>query len=96
MAVTLKLQPEYGYVMLVFVLSIFQLTWMAFKVGAARKKYDVKVCFIYLLTYSYLILVSIMYRCGEVTYSFVLLQYPAVYSDKSNMFNCVQRVHQNT
>lgn len=35
--------PEFGYPMLVFVLSIFQLAWMAYNVGAARKKYDVKV-----------------------------------------------------
>lgn len=40
---TLELQPEFAYVMIVFVLSIFQLFWMASKVGAARKKYDVKV-----------------------------------------------------
>ncbi|XP_067951014.1 glutathione S-transferase 3, mitochondrial-like [Watersipora subatra] len=56
--------PEFGYPMLVFVLSIFQLAWMAYNVGAARKKYDVK--------------------------------YPAVYSDKDQKFNCIQRVHQNT
>lgn len=40
---TLELQAEFGYVMLVFVLSIVQLMWMALNVGRARKKYEVLV-----------------------------------------------------
>jgi hypothetical protein len=37
------LPPEYGYVILVAVASIFLLQWLAFRVGAARKKYEVQV-----------------------------------------------------
>ena len=44
MAGLLDLLPsEYGYVVLVVVFSFVVVTWMGFKVGAARKKYDVKV-----------------------------------------------------
>lgn len=39
--VTLTLQAEFGYVMLVFVASVFQLVFMAINVGMARKKYKV-------------------------------------------------------
>ena len=43
MAAKVELQPEFGYCMLVFVLSIVQLIWMSFKVVMARKKFDVQV-----------------------------------------------------
>jgi len=60
----LKIADEFGYVVLVFVASIFLLQWMGFMVVKARKKHNVP--------------------------------YPAMYSDKDPMFNCVQRAHQNT
>ena len=37
------LPAEYGFVVLVAVCSMFLLSWMAYKVMAARKKYDVQV-----------------------------------------------------
>ena len=43
MAAIVELQPEFGYCMLVFVLSIVQLIWMSIKVVMARKKFDVQV-----------------------------------------------------
>ncbi|KAF6022534.1 hypothetical protein EB796_019169 [Bugula neritina] len=43
-SVILQIQPEYGYVLLVFILSIIQLYWMMVNVIRARNKYDVKVC----------------------------------------------------
>jgi len=61
---TLVVDPQFGWVVLVCVASVFVLYYLAFNVGRARKKYDVK--------------------------------YPAMYSDKCNEFNCVQRAHQNT
>uniref|UniRef100_A0A2R5LGJ6 Glutathione S-transferase 3, mitochondrial n=1 Tax=Ornithodoros turicata TaxID=34597 RepID=A0A2R5LGJ6_9ACAR len=60
---TLTLQREYGYVVLVGVGSAFVNLWHQSLVGRARKKYDVK--------------------------------YPAMYSDKNMVFNCIQRAHQN-
>merc|ERR1711872_961292 len=41
MAVSLVVAPEYGYVILVAVSSIFMIMWKGFKVGGARKKYKV-------------------------------------------------------
>ncbi|XP_038059709.1 microsomal glutathione S-transferase 3-like [Patiria miniata] len=58
------LPSEYGYVILVVLFSWAVVQWMGFKVGSARKKYDVK--------------------------------YPTLYSDKHEIFNCIQRAHQNT
>jgi glutathione S-transferase len=43
MATLVELLPdEYGYVVLVATFSWFVVNWMAFRVGAARKKYGVK------------------------------------------------------
>ena len=41
--VSIEVQPEFGLVILVFIASIFTIQWLGFRVGAARKKYDVKV-----------------------------------------------------
>ena len=41
--VTLELSGEYGYVVLVFVATIFLLQWLGIRVGIARKKYEVPV-----------------------------------------------------
>ncbi|XP_048769191.1 microsomal glutathione S-transferase 3-like [Ostrea edulis] len=35
------LSGDFGYVVLVMIFSVFVLMWMGFKVGAARKKYEV-------------------------------------------------------
>lgn len=64
MSISVELLPEFGYVILVFIVSYFALFWMAANVGMARKKYEVP--------------------------------YPAMYSDRVPMFNCIQRAHQNT
>lgn len=37
------LSGDFGYVVLVMIFSVFVLMWMGFKVGAARKKYEVHV-----------------------------------------------------
>lgn len=37
------LSGDFGYVVLVMIFSVFVLMWMGFKVGAARKKYEVPV-----------------------------------------------------
>lgn len=60
---TLKIPSEYGYVILVSVLACFVNTWLAMRVGSARKKYGIK--------------------------------YPVMYSESNNVFNCIQRAHQN-
>jgi len=61
---TLVVDPAFGWVVLVCVASVFLLFYLGFKVGRARKTFDVK--------------------------------YPAMYSEKSIEFNCIQRAHQNT
>ena len=43
-SVTLQVYPEYGFVILVFLVSVFMLQWLGFRVGIARKKYEIKVC----------------------------------------------------
>ncbi|KAL5721928.1 glutathione transferase [Ranunculus cassubicifolius] len=43
------LPKEYGYVILVFVLYFFLNIWMGFRVGAARKKYNVPYPTLYAL-----------------------------------------------
>ena len=58
------LVKDHGYVILASIGAFVLHMWLSFKVGAARKKYNVK--------------------------------YPAMYSDKEETFNCVQRAHQNT
>ena len=58
------LMKDHGYVVLASVGAFVLHMWLSFKVGAARKKYNVK--------------------------------YPAMYSDKEERFNCIQRAHQNT
>ncbi|XP_030075371.1 microsomal glutathione S-transferase 3 [Microcaecilia unicolor] len=58
------LPENFAYVILTFCYAQFMLFYLGAKVGAARKKYDVK--------------------------------YPQMYSDKENVFNCIQRAHQNT
>ena len=42
--VSISVQPEFGYVILVIIASIFTIQWLGFRVGAARKKFEVKVC----------------------------------------------------
>ena len=39
----LEVASEFGYVVLVFVASVFVLQWMGFNVVKARKKHDVPV-----------------------------------------------------
>ncbi|XP_048860668.1 microsomal glutathione S-transferase 3b isoform X2 [Brienomyrus brachyistius] len=58
------LPERFGFVIFTFVYSLAMLMYLAVKVGAARKKYDIK--------------------------------YPTMYSEKEQMFNCIQRAHQNT
>ncbi|XP_023698261.2 microsomal glutathione S-transferase 3b [Paramormyrops kingsleyae] len=58
------LPVRFGFVILIFVYSLVMLMYLAIKVGAARKKYDIK--------------------------------YPTMYSEKEQIFNCIQRAHQNT
>ncbi|XP_056151777.1 microsomal glutathione S-transferase 3-like [Lampris incognitus] len=58
------LPSSFGYVILTFLYSWIMLSYLGVKVGAARKKYDVK--------------------------------YPTMYSDKEQVFNCIQRAQQNT
>jgi len=58
-SVKFHMPRDYGYVVLTAISSVFVLMWMGFKVGAARKKYNV--------------------------------QYPTMYSNNSDQFNCVQR-----
>ena len=41
--ITMQLQPEYGFVILVFIASIIMIQWLGARVGSARKKYEVKV-----------------------------------------------------
>ncbi|XP_022294415.2 glutathione S-transferase 3, mitochondrial-like [Crassostrea virginica] len=41
MEATLVLSGDFGYVVLVMISSVFMLMWMGFKVGTARKKYEV-------------------------------------------------------
>ena len=43
MEATFTLPGDFGYVVLVSIASIFMLMWKGFKVGGARKKYEVKV-----------------------------------------------------
>lgn len=38
-----QIQPDYGLVIFVILASIFMVQWLGFRVGAARKKYEVKV-----------------------------------------------------
>lgn len=42
-ASTFVLSGDFGYVVLVMIFSVFMLMWMGFKVGGARKKYEVPV-----------------------------------------------------
>jgi len=62
--VSIEISPDYGYVIIVLVISWVIINWLALQVVRARKKYEVK--------------------------------YPAMYSDKDPVFNCIQRAHQNT
>jgi len=63
MAVVISVPPEYGYVIISIVITVFIQFYLGFLVGAARKKYGV--------------------------------QYPAMYDNTKQIFNCVQRGHQN-
>uniref|UniRef100_A0A3Q3JLP3 Glutathione S-transferase 3, mitochondrial n=1 Tax=Monopterus albus TaxID=43700 RepID=A0A3Q3JLP3_MONAL len=64
MNVLTVLPSNFGYVIFTYLYSWIMLMYLGIKVGAARKKYDVK--------------------------------YPTMYSDKEQVFNCIQRAHQNT
>jgi len=39
--VSIEVQPEFGYVILVAILSIFMIMWKGIRVGQARKKMDI-------------------------------------------------------
>uniref|UniRef100_G3NWK3 Glutathione S-transferase 3, mitochondrial n=1 Tax=Gasterosteus aculeatus TaxID=69293 RepID=G3NWK3_GASAC len=58
------LPANFGFAIFTYLYSWIMLGYLAVKVGAARKNYNVK--------------------------------YPTMYSDKDQVFNCIQRAHQNT
>ena len=41
--VSIQVEPEFGFVVFVIIASMFMIQWLGFRVGMARKKYDVKV-----------------------------------------------------
>lgn len=89
------LPSSFGYVIFTYLYSWVMLAYLAVKVGAARKKYDVKVPWsqywtLIGLTSLFLMLVN---RTFDPLFA---LQYPTMYSDKEQLFNCIQRAHQNT
>lgn len=89
------LPSSFGYVIFTYLYSWVMLGYLAVKVGSARKKYDVKVPWsqywtLIGLTSLFLMLVN---RTFDPLFA---LQYPTMYSDKEQVFNCIQRAHQNT
>lgn len=136
------LPPSFGYVIFIYLYSWLMLGYLAVKVGAARKKYDVKVAevwrkddcpdvgmywnlcceFVFVFCSDSLLLLLLPLKCIYcrwiyICYNRVLavlfwkhfplvslanllriwsLQYPTMYSDKEQVFNCIQRAHQNT
>ncbi|XP_051506771.1 microsomal glutathione S-transferase 3-like [Myxocyprinus asiaticus] len=64
MAIESVLPANFGYAIFTYLYSFGMLSYLAIKVGGARKKYKI--------------------------------MYPTMYSDKEQVFNCIQRAHQNT
>lgn len=95
MAVLNVLPSEFGYVIFTYLYSWIMLGYLAVKVGSARKKYNVKVAWsnAWVLSTTLVCVSSCFYGAFNALLSF---QYPAMYSDKEEVFNCIQRAHQNT
>ncbi|KAL4233158.1 hypothetical protein ACF0H5_007843 [Mactra antiquata] len=64
------LSPDYGYVILVFIASIFLLQWLGFRVGKARKMYEVKYPRMYIEPTSH------VFNCIQRAHQNTLESYP--------------------
>lgn len=91
------LPSSFGYVIFTYLYSWIMLGYLAVKVGGARKKYNVKVIHAHSRVYikTSFLFISYWKVPGIISVCFVL-QYPTMYSDKEQVFNCIQRAHQNT
>lgn len=69
MANTVVLPDGYGYVILTFVASIFVLLWKGFKVGSARKKFNVQYPTMYSTT-------NDQFNCVQRAHQNTLESYP--------------------